>query len=196
MTNQPRSLANDIALVSVFAAIIAAFSLIPAIAIGGIGVPITLQTLGVVLAGLVLGPWRGALATLLYLAIGFAGLPVFAGFTSGIAVFSKPSIGYLLSFPLVALVAGAIAAWAIRRGSRLTYLWLVIAGLVATVFVNHPLGIFGMSRMANLSLQQAFLFDLPFWPGDVIKVVAAAAVAVAVHKAFPALLARRSPATS
>ena len=63
--------ATDLALIAVFAALIAAFSLTPAIPITG-GVPITLQTLAVVLAGLVLGPWRGFLATLLYLAVGFA----------------------------------------------------------------------------------------------------------------------------
>ena len=54
--------AADLALIAVFAALIAAFSLTPAIPIG-IGVPITLQTLAVVLAGLVLGPLRGFLAT-------------------------------------------------------------------------------------------------------------------------------------
>ena len=102
------STATDLALVAVFAALIAAFSLTPAIPIG-IGVPITLQTLAVVLAGLVLGPWRGFLATVLYLAVGFAGLPVFAGGAAGIAVLSKPSIGYLLAFPVGAAVAGLLA---------------------------------------------------------------------------------------
>ena len=84
--------ATDLALIAVFAALIAAFSLTPAIPITG-GVPITLQTLAVVLAGLVLGPWRGFLATLLYLAVGFAGLPVFAGGAAGLAVLAKPSVG-------------------------------------------------------------------------------------------------------
>ena len=65
--------ATDLALIAVFAALIAAFSLTPAIPVAG-GVPITLQTLAVVLAGLVLGPVRGFLAALLYVLVGMAGL--------------------------------------------------------------------------------------------------------------------------
>ncbi|MEA5116442.1 MAG: biotin transporter BioY, partial [Propionicimonas sp.] len=71
---RPRPLtAADLALVAVFAALIAVFALTP-IPVGVIGVPITLQTLAVALAGLVLGGWRGFLATLLYVVVGLAGL--------------------------------------------------------------------------------------------------------------------------
>ncbi len=179
--------AADLALIAVFAALIAAFSLTPAIPIG-IGVPITLQTLAVVLAGLVLGPLRGFLATVLYLAVGFAGLPVFAGGAAGIAVLAKPSVGYLLAFPLGAAVAGWIAQrFAARRGT-IAYLGFFLAGLAASLVI-HAFGILGLMLVARMSLADAFLLDLAFWPGDLAKMFVASAIAVAVNKAFPALLA-------
>lgn len=184
---------TDIALVAVFAALIAAFSVTPAIPVGP--VPITLQTLAVVLTGLVLGPWRGMLATLLYLAVGFAGLPVFAGGSAGLAVLGKPSVGYLLAFPLGAMVAGAIARlFAGWRGAR-QYLGFFLAGLAASLVI-HALGIVGLMAVAKMPLDKAFLTDLIFWPGDIAKMFAAAAIAVAVHRAFPALLAVRRPAVA
>ena len=157
--------------------------------------PVTLQTLAVVLAGLVLGPWRGFLATLLYLAVGFAGLPVFAGGAAGLAVLAKPSVGYLLAFPVGALVAGALARLFVSwRGAR-QYLGLFLAGLAASLVI-HASGIVGLVLTVKLPLQQAFLTDLIFWPGDLAKMFAAAAVAVAVHRAFPALLALRRPSVA
>lgn len=187
--------ATDLALIAVFAALIAAFSLTPAIPIAG-GVPITLQTLAVVLAGLVLGPWRGFLATLLYLAVGFAGLPVFAGGTAGLAVIGKPSVGYLLAFPFGALVAGALAKLFVGwRGWR-QYLGFFLAGLAGSLLI-HAAGILGLIvGVAQLSPVAAFYTDLAFWPGDLAKMFVASAIAVAVHKAFPALLAVRRPAVA
>lgn len=188
--------ARDLALIAVFAALIAACALMPAIPVGPLGVPITLQTLGVALSGLILGPWRGFAATALYLLVGFAGLPVFAGGASGLAVFAKPSIGYLLSFPFAAAVAGALAAYFVRRGLKGQYLWLFVAGFGASILVIHPLGIIGMSLVAQIPLATAALIDLAFWPGDIVKNFVAAAIAVAVHKAFPLLLATPRTATA
>lgn len=186
--------ARDLALIAVFAALIAALALTPAIPVGPLGVPITLQTLGVALSGLVLGPWRGFAATALYLAVGFAGLPVFAGGASGLGVFARPSIGYLLSFPIAAAVAGALAATFVRRGYQAQYFWFFLAGFGASILVIHPLGILGMSIVAQIDLATAFFADLVYWPGDVVKNFVAAAIAVAVHKAFPLLLSARRPA--
>jgi biotin transport system substrate-specific component len=192
-TARPTS-ATDLALIAVFAALIAAFSLTPAIPVG-VGVPITLQTLAVVLAGLVLGPWRGFLATLLYLAVGFAGLPVFAGGSAGLAVLAAPSVGYLLAFPFGALVAGALARLFAGWGGAKQYLGFFLAGLAASVVI-HAAGIAGMAIVLRVSVPVAFGYDLVYWPGDIAKMFAAAAVAVAVHKAFPALLASRRPAVA
>ena len=80
--------------------------------------PITLQTFGVILAGLVLGWRRGGLAALLYLALGLVGLPIFAEGTGGVAVLSKPSVGYLLAFPVAAALAGLFATIGLRVVDR------------------------------------------------------------------------------
>ncbi len=183
---------TDLALIAVFAALIAAFSLVPGIPIGPVS--ITLQTLGVALAGLVLGPWRGFAATALYLVVGFAGLPVFAGGAAGLGVLGKPSIGYLLSFPVAALVAGLFAQWFGGRQPRL--LWMFLAGFGASVLIIHPAGVIGLMAVMQIDFAKAFAIDIAFWPGDVAKNLIAAAIAVAVHRAFPALLAQRVPATA
>ena len=71
-------------------------------------VPITGQTLGVLLIGALYGPWRGALCLLAYLGEGAAGLPVFAGGTSGWAVLVGPTGGYLVAFPVAAAIVGLL----------------------------------------------------------------------------------------
>ncbi len=184
---------TDIALVAVFAALIAVLSLTPAITIAG-PVPITLQTLGVALAGLALGPLRGLLAVLLYLVVGFAGLPVFAGGAAGLAVLGKPSAGYLLSFPIAALVAGLLVTFLLRLpGPR--YLWYFVSGIAASILVIHPAGILGLMINANMSPGKAFLpvgVVLVLVLVDVIKNLVAAGLALAVHKAFPDLVLGRS----
>ncbi len=184
--NGSQTAATDVALIAVFAALIAASSLIT---IGG-AVPLTLQTLAVILAGLVLGPWRGFLATTLYLVMGFANLPVFAGGRSGLSVLAGPSAGYLLSFPLASLVAGLVAAWAVRKASSLTFVWFIAGGLLATT-LTHVVGVAWWSSLPGWNLSSVLPFDAVFVPGDVVKLVIAAGVAVGVHKAFPALLAPR-----
>jgi biotin transport system substrate-specific component len=178
---------QDTALIAVFAALIAAVSLAPAVPVG-VGVPITLQTLGVALTALVLGPVRGCLATLLYVVVGLAGLPVFAGGFAGVGVFAKPSIGYLLAFPLAALLSGFVASRFVRGNRHWLPLKLVASALMGSIIFIHPAGIVGMSINAHISLSQAFVTDMLYWPGDVIKSSLAGLIAAVVHRTFPALL--------
>lgn len=196
MPTAKRSSIMDLAFIAVFAALIAAFSLAPAVPLPGNAVPITLQTLAVALTAMIIGPWRGAAATLLYLVVGFAGLPVFAQGASTIAVLAKPSAGYLIAFPLYAVVVGLLSAVALRRTNWLRPTLLVVAGLVGSFLVIHPLGILGMARNIPTTLERALTLDLAFWPGDLVKTVVAALIATAVHKAFPALRAHRRPVTA
>jgi len=182
-----------LALVAVFAGLIAAQTLAPAVPVGPLGVPITLQTLAVSLAGMVLGPWRGVLATLLYVAVGLVGLPIFAGGAGGLGVLARPSVGYLLAFPLGALVIGWLARLIVERtGSAGVARWALLsgAGVLGSLLVIHPLGIVGLVLVGGLPWDKAALADLVFWPGDIVKAMVAALVAVAVHRAFPTLLAR------
>jgi len=183
---------QDTALIAVFAALIAVFSaLVPGFAVGPVA--LTLQTLAVALTGLILGPIRGAAAVLLYLAVGFAGLPVFSFGQAGLGVFGGGSIGYLLSFPFAAALTGALARLALRGRRRWLGGQLVGAALLSSVLLIHPAGIVGLMVNAHLGLVAAVVYDLRFWPGDILKCVLAGLIAVAVHRAFPALAARRGP---
>jgi len=71
-------------------------------------VPITLQTLVVLLSGAMLGPYYGAISMILYLTVGAIGLPVFAGGGSGLGALLGPTGGYLFSYPIAAFVIGLI----------------------------------------------------------------------------------------
>ncbi|MDQ0734622.1 biotin transporter BioY [Arthrobacter agilis] len=182
---------TDLSLVAVFAALIAALAILPGIPVGPLGVPITLQTLGVMLAGVVLGPARGTAAVLLYLVAGLIGLPVFSGFSGGFGVLAGPSAGYLVAFPLAALVAGLLAVAVLRRTQRFRTALLFLACLAASLLTVHPLGIAGLVVNAGLPLRDAILVDAAYLPGDVLKNLLAAVLAVSVHRAFPRLLAGR-----
>lgn len=183
---------TDLALVAVFAALIAAFAAVPPIPISGTSVPITLQTFAIAITGMLLGPWRGFLATGLYVVAGLAGLPVFAGGHSGIGVLSGPSGGYLISFPFYAAAVGWFAVIALRHGLRRAPLGLSVGGIIASLAVNHSLGILGMMHAMHIGFGKAWGFDSVFIPGDIAKTIVAAFIAVAVHRAFPTLVLART----
>ncbi len=187
-----RSTATDLALIASFAALIGACSLLPAIPVGV--VPITLQTFAVILAGAVLGASRGALAVLLWLAVGAIGLPVFTAGGAGLAPFAGPSVGYLLSFPFAAFLTGFIVERLPRKRIATSIPLILLAGVAASVLVIYPLGALGMAWRADMTLAQAFTFGLTFLPGDILKDVLMAIVATSVHRAFPALLPARGRA--
>lgn len=191
---QTRRAGTDIALIAAFAALIAVCALLPAIKLAG-PVPITLQTFAVLLSGAVLGMRRGFLAVLLYVVAGAAGLPVFSGGAAGLAVLAGPSAGYLIGFPLAAALCGFIVERLPRR-SLASVPTIFAAGLLSSAVFIHTLGIAGLVLRADLTWAQAFDVDKVFWPGDVVKNIAMALVATAVHRAFPDLLGRRADAAS
>ncbi|WP_291755137.1 biotin transporter BioY [Cellulomonas sp. 73-92] len=185
-----RGRATDLALVAVMAGLVAVCAVAPPVPTG-VGVPITLQTFGVLLAGLVLGARRGAAAVGLYVLVGLAGVPVLAGGTGGPGVLAGPTVGYLLGFVPAAAVAGALAGLARRVAPRWRFGVLAGAALIAGLLVVHPLGIAGLVVRAGLPVPAALAADLVFVPGDTVKALVAAAVAVGVLRAFPALLRER-----
>jgi biotin transport system substrate-specific component len=182
--------ATDLALVAAFAALIAGLTYLGAVPVGGAGVPITLQTLGVMLAGCALGPVRGGAAVLLYLLLGAIGLPVFAEHSSGFGVFTGPSAGYLIAFPVAAVVGGVLVKY-VARSARTRALPVFLCSLVASVLVIHPFGIVGLMVRLDLSFSEAFKIDALYWVGDLLKTTVVALVVAEVHRAFPKLLDRR-----
>lgn len=136
-------------------------------------VPVTLQTLFVLLAGFALGPRGGTYAMLLYIAAGALGLPVFAGGKSGIAVLFGPTGGYLAGFVVMAWCAGMGGRR--RKGGRMTVVvatsW-ALAGLAAA----YGLGALRLMSVLDIGVGRAVAVGvLPFLPGDLLKIVAAVA---------------------
>lgn len=144
------------------------------------GVPITAQTLGVMLAGLVLGPRLAPLAVLLVLALAAVGLPVLAGGRGGLGVFVGPSAGYLLGW-----IAGVVVIGLLMRTGRFTWWRSAIAALVGGVLVVYAFGIPVQAIVTGVPLGLTALSSLAFLPGDLIKVVAATLVVVALRRAYP-----------
>jgi len=100
---------KKIVLVSLFAALIAVLGLAPKMMLAS-GVPITAQSMGIMLCGTVLGAKRGALAVLLFITLTALGLPLLSGGRGGLGVFASPSVGFIVGFPLAAFVAGWITS--------------------------------------------------------------------------------------
>jgi biotin transport system substrate-specific component len=133
-------------------------------------VPITLQTLVVMLAGATLGSRRGALAMLLYLVEGAVWLPVFAGGGGILYLLLSPTAGYLWSYPLAALAVGYLC----ERNLDRSIVTSILAVLPGTCII-YALGVPWLAVIAHLNLWQALSAGMfLFLPGDIIKVVVAA----------------------
>jgi len=184
-TSSRRLTSRDAAQVAMGAGLVAALGLPGGIAVFGSSVPITLQTLGVMLVASLLGARKGALALLLFLALVAAGLPLLAGGRGGLGVFAGPSAGYLVAMPL----AAALIGWLVERG-RPGYRWPrgLTANLVGGIGVVYALGIPVQAWRTDLPLAETTVLAAAFVPGDLLKVVLATAVAVGVHRAMPELL--------
>jgi len=136
-----------------------------------IPVPMTLQTLAVMLVGALYG-WRlGVLTILVWLALGALGLPVLAGGTGGIARFLGLTGGYLLAFPL----AGALTGWLAERGWDGERVSLAFAAMLIAHALCLLLG--GAWLAATVGVQKAIAVGVsPFVPGAVVKSVLGAAL--------------------
>lgn len=185
-----RSTAQDLAQIAVFAALIAALGIPGKIFLAGGGlVPITFQTLGVMLAGAILGARKGFLAVLLFDALTFAGLPLLAGGRGGPShFFSTPSAGYPWGFLVGALLIGYFTQKILPKYPLLpAFVLTAIGGIVAIYAVGIPV----TAINGDVSLWAAAAKSATTIPGDLIKVVVTVLVARQVHRAYPGLMGRR-----
>jgi biotin transport system substrate-specific component len=163
-------LAQDALLVVGFSLVVALSAQI-AIPLPGTPVPITGQTFGVLLTGALLGSGRGFLALALYLLEGALGLPVFAQWHSGLhALLATPSSGYLWACPFAAALVGALAerGWDRRVG---TTALAMLAGNAVFYLVGVP----WLARFVGTAQALPMGF-YPFLPGDLVKLLLAAAL--------------------
>ncbi|WP_323763725.1 biotin transporter BioY [Marinovum sp.] len=179
---------RNVVMIALFAALIAVLGLIPQITLG-FGVPITAQTLGVMLAGTVLGARRGALSVLLFVLLVAIGLPLLSGGRGGLGVFASPTVGFLVGWPVAAFVTGWIVEhW---RGAPLT-LVAGLASVVGGIVVLYGFGVVGMSVMLDKTLLEATALVTAFIPGDALKAAIAGMLTAALAKARPASVLSRA----
>ncbi len=173
---------KTIVLVSLFAALIAVLGLAPKVP-GPFGVPITAQSMGIMLCGTVLGAKRGALAVLLFITLTALGFPLLSGGRGGLGVFAGPSSGFIIGFPLAAYVAGLITTK--LKMVKIFYSSL-LGAIIGGIFVLYIPGIIGMSIALGKSILEATVIALIYIPGDLIKAFLCATLTQTLFKHRPA----------
>ncbi len=158
---------------TVYTSLFVAFIAIGAFLVIPIGpVPIVLQNMFVLLAGVLLGPVWGLTCVAIYLLIGFAGLPVFAGGTSGIGKLFGPTGGYLLGYLPAVFVTASISKGLGKRMSS-----DIIAMLIGSLIV-YVAGVPWLKIVTSMTYEKALAVGMyPFLIGDVLKIIAAAFIA-------------------
>jgi biotin transport system substrate-specific component len=178
--------------IALFAALIAVLGLVPQITLAT-GVPISAQSLGVMLCGTVLGARRGGLAALLFIGLVALGLPLLSGGRGGLGVFSGPTAGFVIGFPLAAFCTGLVMEkW--RAGIGVA---AAGASLLGGVIVLYVAGISGMALVLGQSWVAAAAIMAVYLPGDLIKVALAAFITQGLARLRPgAMLSRQTQRSS
>ena len=148
------------------------------------GVPLTLQTFAVSLAGIILGSKRGFISILVYVLMGCFGIPVFAGFTGGVGIVAGVTGWFIISFPIMAFIIGLVC----ERTDNKIFIFL---GMVLGSIVNYAIGAVQFAIVANSTLYNAFLVSvLPFILVGLIKALLATIVGSIIknNKAFKEII--------
>lgn len=181
-----RSAARDLCRIALFAAVIAVCAWI-SVPVGEI--PVTLQTMGVCLAAAFLGWKRGTAAVAVYILLGLCGVPVFAGFTGGIAKLVLPTGGYIVGFLFTALIVGGASD---AVGERIKNTWaragILAAAMAVGIAVCYAFGtgwFLALYRMSDRAMTLAAALSMcvvPYLLPDLVKIVAAVLIVSAMKK--------------
>lgn len=140
-------------------------------------VPITLQTLFVLLAGVLSGKKIALSATSLYIVLGVVGLPVFSGATGGLAHFFGPTGGFIIGLLIMAVISGTFSDLAYKKQTKKNTidkkgLVLIIVGLFLATIAEYAIGIPFLKFNLDVTWTKAFsIAAIPFIPGDILKIV-------------------------
>lgn len=179
---------QSIVQIALYAALIAALGLIPPVPFLT-GIPITAQTLGVMLAGVMLGPWRGFLSMLLFIFVVALGAPLLSGGRGGLGVFAGPTAGFAIGFPFAAFATGWVA---LRLRSLNLFLATLFASVAGGILLLYVFGIAGFKLVTGNDWLSSTQIMAVYIPGDLIKTVITALVAQAVYKGMPSAVATRA----
>ncbi len=173
-------------LIGLFAAILSVFAPI-AINLPFTAVPISLATFAVYLCGAVLGPYYGTASVAIYLLLGIVGIPVFSGYTAGIQKLAGPTGGYLAGYVFMVFFTG----FAVRHLPK-KYIGYPI-GMIAGTVALYLIGTAWFMIQSGTKLSAALTMCVyPFIPGDIVKMIAAIALAYPLNHAFLGQLLRKA----
>ncbi len=150
-------------------------------------VPIVLANLFVLLSGVILGKWLGPLSQVVYLMLGFVGIPVFAGHTAGPSVITGPTGGYLIGYVLAAFVAGVLAEHLPRLSRSSTFGSARLAGaMVAGAAVIYLPGIPWLAHITGMDVPTAMVKGFyPYLPGDAVKIIVGTMLCMSLMTQLP-----------
>lgn len=139
------------------------------------GVPMTMQTFAITLAGVVLGSRAGGMSILVYVILGAIGVPVLANFTGGVQALVGPTGGFLISFPLMAYVSGL----AVEQNKK----WKFVTLLIVAVILNYVVGTIFFCVVMKATVMTALMACVvPFIPTAIIKLIVAAMAGLIIRK--------------
>lgn len=168
-------LTKDLIICSIFASITAILSQV-SIPIPFTTVPLTMQVFAVTLAGVVLGAKRGFISQTVYVFIGSIGIPVFAQMSGGIGVVLGPTGGFILGFPLMALVVGYFS----EKFKNPIY---ILLGMIVGLLIDYTIGTIMFSVITKMTFNQSIMACIvPFIPLDFMKILLATTVGIGVSK--------------
>jgi len=169
--------AENVARAAVFAALAGAFAYV-SFPNPVSPVPVTLQVLGVFLAGIYLGPVWGGASLSLYVAAGAVGAPVFAGGSAGLGVLLGPYGGYLWAYPVAAALTGLLAHGTDGIDApRDISVPRLVAAMLAGAVVVYAGGTLGYAVVQNVGLYRAFVVAaVAFVPAEAFKIAAAVGI--------------------
>lgn len=168
-------LVGNLVRAALFAALMGAFAYVSFPNPLSPSIPVTLQVLGVFLAGIMLGAVWGSAAMLFYLVAGVMGAPVFAAGSAGLGVIFGQTGGFLLSFPIAAAVIGVLTHGGLPVADhRDIHVARLVGAMIGGVVVIYAMGVVGMMIVLALGPIEAFLLGAaPFIPAEAAKVAAA-----------------------
>jgi len=139
-------------------------------------IPISLATFGLYLAVIILGGKKATVVCLMYLLMGFVGLPVFSGFSGGPSKILGPTGGYLFGYLLLTIIAGwFVDKFPANRG-------VCALGLILGTVACYAVGTAWLAWQLEIQFDEALLVGVvPFLPGDAVKIVAAVWIGILVR---------------
>ncbi|WP_139492306.1 biotin transporter BioY [Brevibacillus dissolubilis] len=153
-------------------------------------VPITFQTLGIILAGLLLGARLGGLSILAFVILVAVGAPLLGGGRGGFSVLVGASGGYILSWPIVAFLLG----YMVEKSWNSLNFWKVLGfNIVGGMLVMYLIGIPYQAAITGVPVLAVAVKSLIFLPGDLIKGAIASLIAVRIRKMYPLIQPKSSP---